>query len=140
MEPVNQDRPSTWKPYRAANCDGCQAVCCKLPLEVRAADLVRLGLASPDEAGAPKRLGKRLVREGVVRTFRAATGLFLLEQTAAGDCRFLGGDRRCTVYERRPDTCRDFPSVVGPRVGWCPYRAKVGSASKPANARNPHAR
>jgi Fe-S-cluster containining protein len=122
MSVVNQDRPSTWLPYRAASCASCQAVCCKLPLEVRAGDLVRLGLATPDEASAPKRLGKRLVREGVVRTFRAATGLFLLEQQTNGDCRFLGADRRCTVYERRPDTCRDFPSRVGPRVGFCPYR------------------
>ena len=128
MEPVNQDRPSTWLPYRESACATCQAVCCKLPLEVRAADLVRLGLATEDEAAAPRRLGKRLVREGVVRTFRAATGLFLLEQTASGDCRFLGADRRCTVYERRPDTCRDFPSVVGPRVGWCPYRKKLDRA------------
>lgn len=122
MEPVNQDRPSTWLPYRESNCTGCQAVCCKLPLEVRAPDLVRLGLATADEAASPKKLGKRLVREGVVRSFRAATGFFLLEQTASGDCRFLGADRRCTVYEKRPDTCRDFPALVGPRVGWCPYR------------------
>ncbi len=122
MSSVNQDRPSTWLPYRESSCSTCQAVCCKLPLEVKAPDLVRLGLATEDEANAPKRLGKRLVREGVVRSFRAATGLFLLEQTAGGDCLFLGADRRCTVYEKRPQTCRDFPSLVGPRVGWCPYR------------------
>lgn len=122
MEPVNQDRPSTWIPYRPSNCLSCQAVCCKLPLEVRTPDLVRLGLATVDEAAAPSRLGKRLVREGVVKSFRAATGLFMLEQKPNGDCRFLGPDRRCTVYDIRPDTCRDFPSKVGPRVGFCPYR------------------
>ena len=122
MSVVNQDRPSTWLPYRASACLSCQAVCCKLPLEVRALDLVRLGLATEDEAAAPGRLGRRLRREGVVRSFRAATGLYLLEQKPNGECRFLGADRRCTVYEIRPDTCRDFPSKVGPRVGFCPYR------------------
>lgn len=121
---VNPDLPSTWLPYRESACATCRAVCCQLPLEVRAPDLVRLGLATADEAVAPKRLGKRLVREGVVRSFRAATGLFLLEQKPNGDCRFLGDDRRCTVYERRPDTCRDFPAKVGPRVGFCPYKKR----------------
>ncbi|MGZ3650650.1 MAG: YkgJ family cysteine cluster protein [Bdellovibrionota bacterium] len=122
MSVVNPDLPSTWLPYKSTNCTSCRAVCCKLPLEVRADDLVRLGLATEDEVSSPKRLGKRLVRLGVVRTFRAATGFFMLEQQANGDCRFLGADRRCTVYEIRPDTCRDFPSKVGPRVGFCPYR------------------
>jgi Fe-S-cluster containining protein len=122
-------------PYRASNCATCQAVCCKLPLEVRAPDLVRLGLASVDEAVSPKRLGKRLVREGVVRSFRASTGFFLLEQKTNGDCRFLGEDRRCTVYLVRPDTCRDFPSLVGPRVGSCPYRQmKSGGVVSPKSA------
>ncbi len=115
------DRPSSWVPYKSTNCASCRATCCRLPLEVRAPDLVRLGLATPDEANAPKKLGKRLVREGVVRTFRASTGFFLLEQKPSGECRFLGPDRLCTVYETRPDTCRDFPSLVGPRVGFCPY-------------------
>jgi Fe-S-cluster containining protein len=122
MNKVDQDRPSTWVPYRESACLKCQAVCCKLPLEVRAPDLVRLGLATEDEAVSPRRLGKRLARDGVVRSFRAATGFFLLEQKPNGDCRFLGSDRRCSVYDRRPDTCRDFPSRVGPKVGYCPYR------------------
>jgi uncharacterized protein len=135
-EPVNQDRPSTWRPYRESNCVQCAAVCCRLPLEIKAPDLVRLGLAGPDEIQAPKKLAKRLVREGVLRSFRLATGLFLLEQQANGDCRFLGSDLRCTVYEIRPDTCRDFPARVGPRVGFCPYRplkeAKSPEAKRPS--------
>ncbi|HEY8279615.1 MAG TPA: YkgJ family cysteine cluster protein [Bdellovibrionota bacterium] len=125
MSLPDPDRPSTWLAYRSSNCESCQAVCCRLPLEVRAPDLVRLGLARPEEEASPKKLGKRLMREGVVRTFRAATGFFLLEQQANGDCRFLDADRRCTVYEIRPDTCKGFPSDLGPRVGFCPYRRKA---------------
>lgn len=81
--------------------------------------MTRLGLAV-DEA-SDKRAFQRLRKEGIVRSYRAATGLFLLEQTSAGRCLFLEGSR-CAVYDARPDTCRDFPQRVGPRVGFCPYQ------------------
>jgi Fe-S-cluster containining protein len=121
--PVDQDRPSTWKSYRSHYCETCNATCCTMPVEVKLDDLFRLGLASPDEASA-KKIGKRLQAEGIVRSYRAATGLFLLEQKNGRDCVFLGSDRRCTVYERRPDVCRDFPLKVGPRPGFCPSQPK----------------
>ena len=28
--------------------------------------------------------------------------------------------RRCTVYDKRPNTCRKHPQV-GPRPGYCPH-------------------
>lgn len=133
----NPDRPSTWVRYRERLCSGCEATCCRLPLEVRAADLVRLGLATEDEAQAPKRLSKRLIRERIVRTFRSATGLYLLEPQANGDCQFLGKDRLCTVYEKRPDTCRGFPHSLGPRVGFCPYTPKSAPAGGNRRAEHP---
>lgn len=98
-----------------------------MPVEVRAEDFVRLGLATEDEAQAPKKLFKRLRREGVVKTYRANSGLYQLEQKNGTDCYFLGPDRLCTVYEKRPGVCRDFPVKVGPRVGWCPYVSKLPS-------------
>ena len=127
---TDKDRPSTWVPYRASLCDTCIAACCTMPLEVKREDLERLGLADPLEA-SPKKIAKRLQKEGVVRTYRAATELFLLEQKADGTCQFLGADRRCTVYEKRPHTCRGFPSTLGPRVGFCPYRKKSGARLSP---------
>jgi Fe-S-cluster containining protein len=30
--------------------------------------------------------------------------------------------RRCTVYDKRPNTCRLHPQV-GPKPGYCPYGA-----------------
>ena len=95
-----------------------------MPLEVKREDLERLGLADPLEPSA-KRIAKRLQKEGIVRTYRAATELFLLEQKSDGTCQFLGRDRLCTVYEKRPSTCRGFPADLGPRVGFCPYKRKV---------------
>lgn len=120
---VDQDRPSTWVSFRAHYCDTCIATCCMMPVEVKMEDLVRLGLASPDEE-SPKKVGRRLQAEGIVRSYRAATGLFLLEQKNGRDCVFLGADRRCSVYEKRPGVCREFPLTMGPRPGYCPSKPK----------------
>jgi len=50
-------------------------------------DLVRLGLVPRDEArGSPKKIARELTRRGIVKSWRAKTGFFLLEQTPAGDC------------------------------------------------------
>jgi Fe-S-cluster containining protein len=122
----DKDRPSTWVPHRESQCNSCAAVCCTMPVEVTRDDLTRLGLAV-DEV-SDKRAFQRLRREGFVRSYRASTGLFLFEQTVDGRCKFLGKDFRCTVYEKRPGTCRDFPLRVGTRVGYCPY-------GKPRSAR-----
>jgi Fe-S-cluster containining protein len=121
MAGVDSQRPSTWKAFRPGLCEGCWAGCCTLPLEVTIEDLLRLGLASPDET--EKKTARRLMREGVVRSYRAGTGLFTLEQRPSGDCRFLDSDRRCTVYDKRPNVCRRFPSI-GPRPGFCPARQR----------------
>ena len=121
---VDQDRPSTWVPYRNHYCASCEATCCTMPVEVKLEDLVRLGLAVEGEQ-SEKRVAKRLQAEKIVRSYRAATGLFLLAQKNGRDCVFLGKDRLCTVYEKRPGVCRDFPLQVGPRVGYCPSRRKA---------------
>ncbi len=125
MEPferVDPDRPSTWKKYRSGLCDGCWAACCTLPVEVSKDDLVRLEVATIDEVqGSLKKLARRLTSQKIVRSFRATTGLFILEHSPAGECVFLGKDRLCTVYDKRPDVCRRFPEI-GPRPGWCPAR------------------
>jgi Fe-S-cluster containining protein len=95
-----------------------------MPLEVRLSDLERLGLVEEGEA-SPKKIAKRLGKMGIVKSYRAATGLFLLQQKADDSCPFLGEDRLCTVYEKRPDVCRGFPVTLGPRVSYCPYRKKA---------------
>lgn len=124
MNRTDPQRPSSWKPYKKGMCDGCWAGCCTLPLEVSAYDLIRLGVATEDEAAASlKKMANRLIREGVVRTFRAQTQLFTLEQRKGRDCIFLSEERICTVYDRRPEVCRQFPKV-GPRPGYCPAGKK----------------
>jgi Fe-S-cluster containining protein len=110
--------------YKKGLCETCWAGCCTLPVEVSVVDLIRLGLVSEDEASISlKKVAKRLMKEGVIQAFQGKSQLFVLEQISGRDCIFLGKDRRCTVYENRPEVCRSFPKI-GPRPTFCPYKNK----------------
>lgn len=123
---VDKDRPSTWKRYNEFNCTKCNANCCSMPVEVKLFDIIRLGLATQDEAdNSIKKLAKRLKKEGLISSYREGTEFFMITQKANSDCYFLDSTTRlCTVYDKRPDTCREFPSVKGTRVGYCPAESK----------------
>lgn len=124
---TDKDRPSTWRKYDSSFCQMCKANCCTMPVEVKVGDLIRLGLTTEDEANnSIKKLAKRLKKEGVISSYREGTDLFMLTQKSNEDCLFLDSKTRlCTVYDLRPDTCREFPSKVGPRTGFCPYEKKL---------------
>ncbi|HEY8272823.1 MAG TPA: YkgJ family cysteine cluster protein [Pseudobdellovibrionaceae bacterium] len=121
MSKVDIDRPSSWKFYRKGMCDNCWGGCCTMPVEVKLSDLIHLQVVTEDEAlGSIKKLAKRLMREGIVSSYRQGTELFMLTQKYGRDCYFLNSATRlCTVYERRPGVCREFPNI-GPRPGFCP--------------------
>mgnify|MGYP001582742550 CR=1 FL=1 len=128
--PVRPDpqRPSEWRKYTTGLCEGCIGGCCQLPVETSAADLMRLGVATIDEAASSlKKLARRLMKEGIVRSFHPRIQLFVLEQRNGkygADCIYLDERTRlCTVYAKRPEVCRQFPKI-GPRPGWCPAAPK----------------
>ena len=126
---VDVDRPETWTKYRSGLCDDCAANCCTMPVEVKLPDLVRLGLVDDFEAQheAAKQIAKRLTKAGLVEHFNFKNSIFTLARRASGDCHYLDAvTRRCTVYEKRPNTCRLHPQV-GPRPGHCPYGAAARS-------------
>lgn len=97
-----------------------------MPVEVKLSDLIRIGLVTEDEASSSlRKLTNRLKKEGIIESYRQGTEMFMLTQKANEDCYFLDSQTRlCTIYEKRPDTCRDFPSRMGTRVGYCPHRSK----------------
>lgn len=99
-----------------------------MPVEIKAEDLVRLGLVNRDEIEkSKKKVFKKLKAKGIVASYREATDLFMLQSRPSGDCMFLHPiTRLCQVYDRRPETCRKFPEV-GPRPGFCPYHRKTES-------------
>ncbi|MEK6554927.1 MAG: YkgJ family cysteine cluster protein, partial [Bdellovibrionota bacterium] len=68
-----------------------------------------------------KKLAQRLKKEGLIQSYRESTQLFMLTQRPNGDCLFLGEKNRlCSVYDKRPNTCRSFPTQAGNRLGFCP--------------------
>lgn len=124
---VDVDRPETWSRYKKGMCDRCMASCCTMPLEVRLSDLVRLELVDAFEAEHEdiKQIAKRLTKMGIVERFNNKYELFTVARRASGDCRFLDAEsRRCTVYDKRPMTCRSHPEKVGARPGYCAFRSK----------------
>lgn len=125
---TDKDRPSTWIAYRQGFCAQCNAACCTMPVEVRLEDLIRLGAVTEDEAlGSKRKMLKRLKKDAVVSSYREGTDLYQLQARPNGDCHFLHPETRlCTVYEKRPGVCREFPSI-GPRPGFCPKSASKNS-------------
>jgi len=121
---VDVDRLDTWTRYKAGLCDSCQANCCTMPLEVKLADLVRLGVVDAFEAEheAPRLIAKRLQKARLIDHFNHKHEVFTIARRAGGDCHFLDATtRRCTVYEQRPDTCRLHPQKKSPKPGYCAY-------------------
>ena len=122
---VDVDNCDTWTRYKSGLCNSCAANCCTMPVEVKLADLVRLELVDPFEAEheEPKQIAKRLQKAGLVERFNFKNNIFTLARRANGDCANLDATtRRCTVYDKRPNTCRLHPQV-GPKPGYCPYGA-----------------
>ncbi len=121
MARIHKDLPSTWLKYKNGLCEGCHSGCCTMPVEISLDDLVRLELVSPDDLEnlSAKRIAKNLLKSGHVKSYRADSGLFTLVQKSNDDCLFLNEKRLCSVYEKRPDVCRQFPNI-GPRPGYCP--------------------
>ncbi len=124
--PVDINEPTTWIPYKKGLCRECHAACCTLPVEVRTPDLVRMELIDAFEAEEQpaKRIAKRLLRQGIIDHFNFKHSIFSLARKANDDCLYLDGTtRRCTIYEQRPDTCRNHPRI-GPRSGFCAFRQR----------------
>lgn len=119
---VDPQSLETWRPYKKGLCNDCWAGCCTMPVEVRAADLVRLGLMSEAELDFDLQdVAHRLFKKKIIQAYSRKTGVMVLEQVSGRDCIYLHPQtRRCTVYEKRPDTCRNFPRV-GPKPNFCPY-------------------
>jgi hypothetical protein len=122
---AHPDNTATWAKYSAKLCRHCTAGCCRLPVEIKVADLVRLGqLDEFCRHEEPRLLARQLAKRGIVEHFHARSATYTLSRRADGSCLFLDPqDQSCTVYANRPDTCRNHP-LIGPRPGYCPFQQK----------------
>lgn len=123
---VNVDDLNTWVKYKKSLCDDCNATCCTLPVDTHLSDLVRMELITEFEAqtGAAKNIAKQLTKQGIIEHFNFKTGVFTLARMANDDCLYLDRNtRRCSIYEKRPTTCREHPQV-GPKPNHCAYKKR----------------
>ena len=120
------DRLETWQRYASHMCGGCHSTCCTLPVEVKIKDLIRIGVVDEfEKSEPPKAIAKRLQKDGIVERFNQKSGIFTLTRMSNDDCLYLDRKSRlCTIYDKRPDTCRNHPRV-GPRPGYCAYKPKA---------------
>jgi len=88
-------------------------------------DLFRLGLVTKEEAeGNLRVVARRLLEKGKIESFNESSETFLLgKKPSDRTCIYLSAEKRCTVYEKRPDACRVFPTK-GAREMHCPYMPK----------------
>lgn len=115
-----QDRTSLWSRYQPDLCGSCIAACCKMPVEITREDIKMLGLVKEIDVLSDKKLAKLLQARKIIKSYRVSSGLFMVREKIDGACFFLENDR-CSVYERRPQVCRKFPTEIGNRIGYCPY-------------------
>jgi len=110
------DRLETWSKYNKDMCTSCHSTCCTMPVEVRIVDLIRIGVVDEFERGEPpKNIAKRLQKEGLIERFNQKSGIFTLTRMSNGDCMYLDRKTRlCTIYDKRPDTCRNHPRIGSP--------------------------
>lgn len=91
-----------------------------------------MGLATEEEcAESLKRVAQKLIKAKRVESFRAKTQIFVIQRKANGDCIYLDlKTRRCTIYEKRPRVCREFPLKVGVKPGYCPAISSLPHSSR----------
>ena len=121
---VDVDRLETWSKYKSGLCETCAANCCTMPLEVQLSDLVRLELVDPFEAEnvEPRLIARRLLKMRLIDHYNPKHNIFTMARRASGDCNFLDARTRlCTVYGKRPETCRLHPQKKSPKPGFCAY-------------------
>lgn len=119
------DKISTWTKFQPWLCETCRANCCRMAVEVSLRDLVRMEILTWAKARLPiEDIEKELRQDGVVDHFYIKERSFILARTADGNCRYLDLDsRECSIYKKRPDTCREHPEI-GPRPGFCAYEER----------------
>ncbi len=114
-----------WRPYKKGMCDSCIGLCCYMPVEVKIADLVRMGILTEFhlEMDEREQIKSALKHPGVDR-YTKSTEKFTLTQKSNLSCFFLTPEGRCSIYDLRPETCRKHPKI-GPKPNHCAYYPKT---------------
>jgi Fe-S-cluster containining protein len=113
-----------WTPYKKGLCESCIGTCCYMPVEVMIEDLIRLEILEEFHLELlPKDQIKEALKNPALKRYTPSTLKFTLNRKPNGACFYLSKDGKCTVYEKRPNTCRNHPRI-GPKPNFCAYLKK----------------
>jgi Fe-S-cluster containining protein len=100
------------------DCARCHAYCCSYTdIPVSDSDLRRLAQHFKVDVDVAERRYTKRSKDRVARVLRHRRDAAFLST-----CRFLDADRRrCTIYDARPDACRQYPG--GTRCGYYDFLA-----------------
>ena len=109
------------------NCSKCPAYCCSIyeRVQVTKRDLNRLAkYFGVDFETAQRRFTTSWQGERILR--RTADPIF------GKSCKFLNPEtRQCTIYDGRPQVCREFPSALAALITTCCNSSAHSKAMKP---------
>lgn len=113
-----------WLTFKKEMCETCIGTCCYMPVEVLIPDLLRLNILDEFHLEfSLKEQIKEALKHPAVKRYTASTEKFTLQEKVNGACYFLNKDGRCSVYDQRPNTCRNHPRI-GPKPNFCAYIKK----------------
>lgn len=114
-----------WTPYKKGMCDSCEGLCCYMPVEAELSDLIRMGvLADFHNESSLKEQNKDALKHPGIMRYTPSSLKYTLSQKPDGSCYFLDKNKRCTIYDERPNTCRNHPKI-GPKPNFCAYMKKI---------------
>jgi Fe-S-cluster containining protein len=114
-----------WIPYKKGMCESCIGTCCYMPVELMIDDLIRLDILDifHTEFSLKEQIKIALKAPGIKR-YTPSSEKFTLTQKPSGACFYLTEQGKCSVYEKRPNTCRNHPRI-GPKSNFCAYLKKT---------------
>jgi Fe-S-cluster containining protein len=114
----------TWLPYKKEMCETCVGSCCYMPVEIMIEDLLRLKILDEFHLELDlKDQTKVALKNPSIRRYTPSTKKFTLTQKPNGACYFLDKEGRCSIYDLRPNACRNHPRI-GPKPNFCAYIKK----------------
>lgn len=113
-----------WLPYKKELCESCVGTCCYMPVEIITEDLLRMQIFNTFhlELSINEQI-KEALKNSAIKRYTPSSQKFTLVQKPDGSCFYLDKKGRCSIYDLRPNTCRNHPRI-GPKPNFCAYIKK----------------
>jgi len=99
--------------FPVPNCDKCEKKCCPPRVAISLFDVARFmdyGMADSVAGTFDGYVNLFLSDDG--RDAKLSHAYIMPNSSDAEDCVFLGEDRKCSIYDKRPGICRSYPVAI----------------------------